>query len=115
MRNSFPAFALSLAAILPGLAGADTLQIGSDTSPPPATLDVPKKGQTERAVLKTYGQPRVRHATVGGDSPKHPPITRWDYAGFSVIFERNHVVDAVVPDHPAPVYHTDQLKPAQSS
>jgi hypothetical protein len=25
-----------------------------------------------------------------------PPITRWDYAGFSVFFEHDRVIDAVV-------------------
>jgi hypothetical protein len=32
-----------------------------------------------------------RHPTVGA-----PPITRWDYNGFSVVFEKDRVIDSVV-------------------
>jgi hypothetical protein len=42
-------------------------------------------------VEKKFGAPVTRHPTVGA-----PPITRWDYAGFSVFFERDRVIDAVV-------------------
>ena len=38
-----------------------------------------------------FGAPATRHPTVGA-----PPITRWDYAGFSVFFERDRVIHAVV-------------------
>ncbi|HZR35977.1 MAG TPA: hypothetical protein VFA75_11415 [Nevskia sp.] len=73
---------------------------------------IPAKGQTMAQVLKRFGEPQVKHKPAGGDAPKHPPITRWDYAGFSVFFEHSHVVDTVVPGSPPPVYHTEQLKPA---
>ncbi len=29
-----------------------------------------------------------------------PPITRWDYDAFSVYFENDHVIHAVVPSEP---------------
>ena len=77
----------------------------------PASL--PVKGETMSAVLQRYGQPQLRHRAVGGDAPKHPPITRWDYAGFSVFFEHTHVVDAVVPGQPPHIYHTDKLQAAR--
>ena len=38
----------------------------------------------------------MRHAPVGGGHPQQPPITRWDYPTFSVYFEHEHVVDAVL-------------------
>ncbi len=79
-------------------------------SPKPASL--PAKGQSMKQVLKRFGQPQLRHKPAGGDTPKHPPITRWDYPGFSVFFEHSHVVDTVVPGNPPQVYHTEQLKPA---
>ncbi|MDB5976148.1 MAG: hypothetical protein JWR07_2908 [Nevskia sp.] len=78
----------------------------------PASL--PVKGQTMAEVTRHYGEPQQKHAPVGGDAPKHPPITRWDYAGFSVFFEHAHVVDAVVPGQPPQVYHTEQLQQASS-
>jgi len=37
-----------------------------------------------------FGAPKTRHDAVG-----KPPITRWDYDGFSVYFEYQHVVHAV--------------------
>jgi hypothetical protein len=78
----------------------------------PRPASVPGKGQTMAQVVKRFGEPQTKHAPVGGDAPKHPPITRWDYAGFSVFFEHSHVVDTVVPGSPPQVFHTEQLKPA---
>jgi hypothetical protein len=62
-------------------------------------------------VSKQFGEPQTQHPPVGGSSPKRPPITRWDYPGFSVFFENNHVVDTVVPGDRPEVHHIDQLKP----
>ncbi len=42
-------------------------------------------------VENQFGQPQKRYPTVG-----KPPITRWDYPSFSVFFEYNRVVHAVV-------------------
>jgi hypothetical protein len=42
------------------------------------------------AVEAKFGAPQTRHDAVGT-----PPITRWDYAGFSVFFEKDRVIDAV--------------------
>ena len=79
----------------------------------PAPASLPVKGQTMSQVLKRYGQPQVKHKPAGGDAPKHPPITRWDYPGFSVYFEHTHVVDAVVPGQPPQLFHTDKLQAAR--
>ena len=81
-------------------------------APAPAAMPaaLPHKGQTMAAVERQFGAPQTRHAPVGGSSPRRPPITRWDYAGFSVFFENTHVVDAVVPGHPPQVHHVDQLQ-----
>lgn len=111
MRKTLIVIALGLAAAAP--------QVLADVVEMPAAEGVatqgplPRKGTTMPVVLKQYGEPRKRYAPVGGDAPKHPPITRWDYPGFSVFFERSHVVDAVVPGAPTPVYHTEQLTPAR--
>lgn len=43
------------------------------------------------AVEQRFGAPNSRHAAVG-----QPPITRWDYARFSVFFENDRVIHAVV-------------------
>jgi hypothetical protein len=47
-------------------------------------------------VEKRFGQPVTRHPTVGGGAPAQPPITRWDYKDFAVVFERDRVIDSVV-------------------
>lgn len=104
------ALGLSLAA---GPAAADVLAMPEGESTPAVTL--PAKGTTMAAVTKKYGEPRNKRASVGGDTPKHPPITRWDYDAFSVIFEHDKVVDAVIPGAPPKLYNKDQLRPATAS
>lgn len=90
-----------LAALLCGCAGAsaavaDTVVVNDQVQVRQSQLQVPKRGLTMSEVEKQFGAPVTRHPTVGGGSPRQPPITRWDYNGFSVIFERDRVVDAVV-------------------
>ncbi|WP_428312188.1 phosphodiesterase [Hydrocarboniphaga sp.] len=95
------------AASLP-CAHADVLALPPDAGAASDTV-LPAKGSSMAAVSREFGAPRVRHPAVGGDSPKHPPITRWDYETFSVFFENQHVVDAVRPDAPTPVAHREDL------
>lgn len=103
--------ALGLAAAVSVTCRADEglVEAGDGAAPAPV---LPHKGERRSAVLKQFGEPGKRFAPVGGDSPRHPPITRWDYEGFSVFFEYDHVVDAVVPDRPATIYHRETLAPA---
>jgi hypothetical protein len=42
-------------------------------------------------VRQQYGNPVTEHPAVG-----EPPITRWDYAGYSVFFEHDLVLHSVV-------------------
>lgn len=100
--------AAHLVAIASFAARAETLELSEPTTAS-APSKLPHKGELQAAVVKDFGEPQRRHAAVGGDSPHHPPITRWDYAGFSVFFENSHVVDTVVPGHPTPLYNTDKL------
>jgi hypothetical protein len=59
-------------------------------------IEMPRRGQQMSDVERRFGVPLQRHPPVGGGRPQHPPITRWDYADFSVYFEHHHVVNAVV-------------------
>jgi hypothetical protein len=69
---------------------ADVLLLdGLDVAAQSAALR-PKAGMSMTAVESTYGAPTQRHSAVG-----EPPITRWDYADFSVYFEHAVVVHAV--------------------
>ena len=49
-----------------------------------------KRGVTMTQVEAKFGAPVTKHDAVGA-----PPITRWDYPGFSVFFEHDRVIHAV--------------------
>ena len=58
-----------------------------------AARDVPRptRGMTMNQVENRFGAPREKYPAVG-----RPPITRWDYDNFSVFFEHQYVLHAVV-------------------
>lgn len=93
-----------------GTVCADTLSLPAAPVQGTPPTHLPHRGMNMAAVIKAYGAPEVRHPTVGGHAPRRPPITRWDYPGFSVFFERNIVIDSVVPLHPPKLYHRQQLQ-----
>jgi hypothetical protein len=66
---------------------ADDLQMPSSDS---AAVDRPARGLTMDKVEAKFGAPSRREAAVG-----EPPITRWEYPGFVVYFERDRVIHAV--------------------
>ena len=104
---------LSLALLLsgsPATARAEALAMPSaPQSALASSMNLPEKGRSMQSVSQQFGQPQQRHAAAGGDSPEHPPITRWDYQGFSVFFENQHVIHAVRPDAPTPLARRDGL------
>ena len=51
----------------------------------------PARGMTMAQVTSKFGEPATKVAAVG-----NPPISRWEYSGFVVYFERDHVIHAVV-------------------
>ncbi|MER3546303.1 MAG: hypothetical protein C4338_01385 [Rhodanobacteraceae bacterium] len=59
-------------------------------------MNLPKRGMTMSQVERQYGAPLRKLQTRGGDSPRHPPIHRWEYANYIVYFERNHVIHSVI-------------------
>lgn len=70
-----------------------------------ADIDLPPRGTTMQQVLARYGPPLEKHAPVG-----EPPITRWDYRDFSMFFEYDLFLHAVVPGDPEPLVHKDELR-----
>lgn len=94
------------------VAGAETLSVHKNKTRI-QYVDRPSRGQDAKQVIQQLGEPKFRHAPVGGGSPKQPPITRWDYEGFSVFFEKGHVIDTVVKGQPPEISHKDELKPAR--
>lgn len=88
--------ALLCGCALSGAAVAETIAVNDQVQVRESLTNVPKRGESMADVEKQFGAPVTRHPTVGGASAHQPPITRWDYNGFAVIFERDRVVDSVV-------------------
>jgi hypothetical protein len=57
----------------------------------PQGLLRPKRGEKMSTVESRFGKPKAVKGPVG-----QPPITRWDYDKFSVVFEYDTVLDTVV-------------------
>lgn len=82
--------ATAAGAALSPAARADVLLIdGVEASERTADMR-PTRGMTMERVVSRFGEPTTRHAAVGD-----PPITRWDYPGYSVYFENNLVLHSV--------------------
>lgn len=92
-------------------ATADELVMPAADEMPPHPVITPHRGESQAVVLREFGEPVKRHAPVGGSSAKRPPITRWDYDGYSVFFERTTVVDVVIKGDPPSISHVDELHP----
>lgn len=52
---------------------------------------LPRAGATMAEVESQYGAPESKRDAVGT-----PPISRWNYPAFTVYFEYDHVVNAVI-------------------
>ena len=87
LSGRIAAFAL---AFLCALAQADVVKIPVGSQPQASGTPLPPKGMAMKNVRAGWGEPALVHDAVG-----QPPITRWDYPGFSVFFEYSHVIHAV--------------------
>ena len=56
--------------------------------------DLPAQGKSMASVLKQFGTPVQKTGPVG-----RPPITRWVYNDFTVVFEYKHVVHSMTVKH----------------
>ena len=82
---------VALAVTLAGAARAETVADGDQVMVRESAIARPSRGMTMQAVESKFGAPQERHAAVG-----EPPISRWDYPGFKVFFEKDRVIHAVV-------------------
>ena len=83
---------LLLAAVLAsGLAGAETIAVDSGIAIKESDVPTPARGMTMDQVATKFGAPVTKVPAVG-----KPPISRWEYPGFNVYFEANHVIHSVV-------------------
>jgi len=85
----FPVLVLGVALLVSNPLAADVLLMEGIQSAP--AIDVPRNGITMAKVRQQYGNPASEHPAVG-----EPPITRWDYAGYSVFFEHDLVLHSVI-------------------
>jgi hypothetical protein len=90
-----PAWIAALAAALIVLvsltARAETVAVDEQLSVRQSDIDRPGRGMSMKSVEAKFGAPQERHPAVG-----IPPITRWDYPQFTVFFEHEYVIHAVV-------------------
>jgi hypothetical protein len=83
---------LLLAAVLAGgMAGAETIAIDSGIAVKESDVATPARGMTMDQVATKFGTPVTKVPAVGT-----PPISRWEYPGFVVFFEFDHVIHSVV-------------------
>jgi hypothetical protein len=81
--------ALALGAAVPVF--AETLAIDGQVAIKPAGIETPQRGSTMTAVEQKFGAPANKSSAVG-----NPPITKWFYPNFVVVFENDKVLHAVV-------------------
>lgn len=53
-------------------------------------MELPQRGTSMDNVRYKFGNPNQEKLPVG-----NPPITQWEYDGFNVFFEHQHVIHAV--------------------
>ena len=105
--NNLLATALACAALLLApAASAEVLDLPDDNVAGeqlqrPAT---PTRGMSKTTVARKFGKPQSKVAAIGD-----PPISRWIYDGYTVVFEYDKVLHAVVPEAPPPIYRTNEL------
>ena len=85
---------LLIAAVLAGgLANAATVAVDNGIAVKESDIAMPARGMTMDQVAAKFGAPVTKIPAVG-----RPPISRWEYPGFVVYFEAEHVIHSVVPN-----------------
>lgn len=83
---------LLLGAVLAsGLAAAEVIAVDSGIAVKQSDVPTPTRGMSMDQVAGKFGAPATKTPAVG-----QPPISRWEYPGFIVYFEHEHVIHSVV-------------------
>lgn len=82
---------------LAGLVQADIVAVDNGIAVKESDGIAPSRGMTMTQVASKFGAPVTKVPAVG-----NPPISRWEYPGFVVYFERDHVIHSVVSESAAP-------------
>jgi hypothetical protein len=76
---------------------SETLAVDGQITIKPSGVETPQRGSTMAAVEAKFGAPANKSGPVG-----NPPITKWFYPNFVVVFENDKVLHAVVAASPPP-------------
>jgi outer membrane protein assembly factor BamE (lipoprotein component of BamABCDE complex) len=82
--------ALAAAFALCTAATAETIAVDNGIAVKESAVPSPTRGMSMQQVEAKFGAPTNKSGPVGT-----PPISRWDYAGFIVYFEYDHVIHSV--------------------
>ena len=86
--------ALAIGAMAPAF--SETLAVDGQVSIKNSAVETPQRGLSMTAVEAKFGAPSNKASQVGGGGPKTPPITKWFYPTFVVVFENDKVIHTVV-------------------
>jgi hypothetical protein len=106
---------LAGAALATGLAGlasighADIVALDDGIAVKESGVAAPSRGMTMNQVASKFGEPVTKVPAVG-----KPPISRWEYPGFVVYFEHEHVIHSVVSSSLPPASSAADGSPAPS-
>jgi len=70
---------------------AETIAVENGIAVKESDIATPGRGMTMEQVSTKFGAPVSKTPAVG-----KPPISRWEYPGFVVYFENDHVIHSVV-------------------
>jgi hypothetical protein len=79
------------AALASGLAGAETIAVDNGIAVKESDVATPTRGMSMDQVATKFGTPVTKVPAVG-----KPAISRWEYPGFVVYFEADHVIHSVI-------------------
>ncbi|WP_052316630.1 hypothetical protein [Thioalkalivibrio nitratireducens] len=97
------AFSPGLLWSAPAPAFAESVQIESGTRDVSRQLNLPRRGEHRETVISRHGEPLRQLGPVGASTRAQPYISRWDYKGFSVVFEGSLVLHSVVHEPNCPL------------
>ncbi len=91
-RNLMAAAALAAGlSVVAGTAAAETVAVDNGIAVKESDVPTPTRGMTMDQVASKFGAPSDKTPAVG-----KPPISRWQYPGFVVYFEGDHVIHSVI-------------------
>jgi len=99
--------ALGLSAAVPAL--SETLAVDGQLAVKASGVETPQRGSTMAAVEARFGAPANKSSAVG-----NPPITKWFYPNFVVVFENDKVLHAVVTASAPPPPAESPPSPAET-